>query len=64
MSKRGLGSSNLDPERRKEIASAGGRAAHAAGTAHEWTAEEAREAGRKGGLKAHENRRKREAAEA
>ncbi len=32
-----------------EIASKGGKAAHAAGTAHEFTSEEAREAGRKGG---------------
>ena len=32
-----------------EIASKGGRAAHVEGTAHEWTADEARNAGRKGG---------------
>lgn len=40
----------MDPERQKEIASKGGRAAHAKGTAHEWSADEAREAGRKGGV--------------
>ena len=34
---------------RREIASKGGRAAHAKGTAHEWTSDEARVAGRKGG---------------
>ena len=33
----------------RAIASQGGKAAHAKGTAHEWTAEEARAAGRKGG---------------
>jgi uncharacterized protein len=40
----------MDPEKQRLIASAGGKAAHAAGTAHEWTSEEAREAGRKGGF--------------
>jgi hypothetical protein len=39
----------MSPERQREIASKGGRAAHEKGTAHEWTAEEARRAGRKGG---------------
>lgn len=46
-SRRGFAS--MDPARQREIASKGGRAAHAKGTAHEWTAEEARRAGRKGG---------------
>lgn len=46
-SKRGFAS--MDPARQREIASKGGRAAHAKGTAHEWSAEEARRAGRKGG---------------
>lgn len=45
---RGFASMNLN--KRREIASKGGKAAHAKGTAHEWTREEAREAGRKGGL--------------
>jgi len=36
-------------EKQREIASKGGRAAHLKGTAHEWTSEEARAAGRKGG---------------
>ena len=43
-SKRGFAS--MDPQRQREIASQGGRAAHASGTAHEFTSEEAREAGR------------------
>lgn len=43
------GFASMDRSRQREIASKGGRAAHAKGTAHEWTAEEARVAGRKGG---------------
>ena len=43
------GFASMSPERQKEIASKGGRAAHEKGTAHEWTPEEARRAGRKGG---------------
>jgi len=39
----------MSPEKQREIASKGGRAAHEKGTAHEWTPEEARSAGRKGG---------------
>ena len=39
----------MDTEKQREIASLGGRAAHEKGTAHEFTPEEAREAGRKGG---------------
>jgi general stress protein YciG len=46
-SKRGFAS--MDPSKQKEIASKGGRAAHAKGTAHEFTSDEARVAGRKGG---------------
>lgn len=44
------GFAGMDPEKHAEICRKGGRAAHEQGTAHEWTAEEAREAGRKGGL--------------
>jgi general stress protein YciG len=40
----------MDPDKQREIASKGGRAAHAQGRAHEFTAEEARVAGRKGGV--------------
>jgi uncharacterized protein len=39
----------MDPERRRRISSVGGKAAHEKGTAHEFTRDEAREAGRKGG---------------
>jgi general stress protein YciG len=46
-SKRGFAS--MDSTRQRDIASKGGKAAHAKGTAHEWTADEARRAGRKGG---------------
>jgi uncharacterized protein len=45
----GRGFAGMDPHRQRQIASEGGRAAHAQGTAHEFTSEEAREAGRKGG---------------
>lgn len=37
----------MDPQRQREIASLGGRAAHQSGHAHEFTSEEARVAGRK-----------------
>jgi hypothetical protein len=40
----------MSPEKQREIASKGGRAAHQKGTAHEWSSDEAREAGRKGGM--------------
>lgn len=46
----------MDIERQREIARKGGRAAHEKGTAHEFTPEEAREAGRKGGLAVSQNR--------
>jgi len=46
-SKRGFAS--MDNEKQRTIASKGGRAAHVKGTAHEWSSEEARAAGRKGG---------------
>jgi general stress protein YciG len=45
--KRGFAS--MDRNRQREIASKGGKLAHLRGMAHEWTSEEAREAGRKGG---------------
>jgi len=43
------GFASMDPEKQKEIASEGGKAAHEKGTAHEFNSQEAREAGRKGG---------------
>lgn len=43
------GFASMDRERQREIARKGGRAAHQKGTAHEFTTDEARAAGRKGG---------------
>jgi len=50
------GFASMDPNKQKEIASKGGRAAHAKGTAHEFDSSEAREAGRKGGQSVSRNR--------
>lgn len=47
------GFASMDPQRQREIARAGGKAAHAKGTAHEFNPQEARVAGSKGGLAAH-----------
>src|SRR5262249_54790507 len=47
------GFAGMSSEKQREIASKGGKAAHAKGTAHHFTPEEAREAGRKGGQAAH-----------
>ena len=44
------GFASMSSEKQREIASKGGRAAHQKGTAHEWSSDEAREAGRKGGM--------------
>jgi general stress protein YciG len=52
------GFASMDPERQRQIASEGGKAAHEKGTAHEFTSEEAREAGRKGGMARSANRKK------
>ena len=43
------GFASMSPDKQRDIARKGGRAAHEKGTAHEWTADEARNAGRKGG---------------
>lgn len=56
MAKSKRGFANMDPDIQRQIASKGGRAAHKHG-AHEWTSEEAREAGRKGGRARQRNRR-------
>lgn len=58
MAKEDRGFASMDRNKQREIASKGGKAAHQKGTAHEWTSEEAREAGRKGGMASH--RRKQE----
>lgn len=52
----GRGFAGMDPEKQREIASEGGRAAHESGNAHEFSSEEAREAGRKGGEAVSEDR--------
>ncbi len=44
------GFASMSAEKQREIASKGGQAAHAKGTAHEWSSGEARDAGRKGGM--------------
>jgi general stress protein YciG len=46
----------MDPNRIRALAGKGGRAAHAAGNAHQFTRDEARVAGRKGGLAPHVRR--------
>ena len=56
MAKEDRGFASMDRTKQREIASKGGKAAHQKGTAHEWTSEEAREAGRKGGMASHRRR--------
>jgi general stress protein YciG len=51
------GFASMDRDKQREIASKGGKAAHAKGTAHEWSREQARDAGRKGGLARAQSRR-------
>jgi general stress protein YciG len=55
-SRRGFAS--MDPDTQRQIASKGGKAAHASGNAHQFVAgsQEAREAGRKGGRAVSQNR--------
>lgn len=52
----------MDRSKQREIASKGGKAAHQKGAAHEWTSEEAREAGRKGGMASHRRKQERDSA--
>lgn len=59
---RGRGFASMDRERQREISSQGGKAAHQKGTAHEFDSNEAREAGRKGGMVSGGRRRSREVA--
>lgn len=54
--KKKRGFAALSPERLRELAVMGGRAAHAQGVGHKWTSETAREAGRKGGGAARKRR--------
>jgi general stress protein YciG len=51
MGTRMCGFASMDSARRREIARKGGKVVHQKGVAHEWTVEEAREAGRKGGMR-------------
>ncbi len=51
----GRGFAGMDPEKQREIASKGGKAAHEKGTAHEFDSEEAQRAGSKGGKAVHAN---------
>ena len=62
MAKEDRGFASMDRDKQREIASKGGKAAHQKGSAHEWTSEEAREAGRKGGIAS--QRRKQDGGEA
>jgi len=55
-SRSGRGFASMSADRQKEIARKGGRAAHAKGTAHEFTTDEARAAGQKGGQRVSSNR--------
>jgi len=55
--RRPRGFAAMDPKLVSEIARKGGKAAHTAGTAHEFTSDEARAAGRKGGMATHAKRR-------
>ena len=59
---RGRGFAGMDRERQRQISSQGGKAAHQKGTAHEFDSNEAREAGRKGGMVSGGRRRAREQA--
>jgi general stress protein YciG len=53
VAKEDRGFASMDRNKQRQIASKGGKAAHQKGTGHEWTSEEAREAGRKGGMASH-----------
>ena len=64
MAKEDRGFASMDRNKQREIASKGGKAAHQKGTAHEWTSEEAREAGRKGGMASHRRKQQQQGGEA
>ncbi len=57
-----IGFARLTPEQRREIARKGGTAAQQKGTAHRWTADEASEAGQKGGAAVHTLQRRNKTA--
>lgn len=58
----GRGFAGMNRDKQREIASSGGKAAHQGGNAHEWTSEEAREAGRRGGQARSQNQNRNLAA--
>jgi general stress protein YciG len=62
VAKEDRGFASMDRSKQREIASKGGKAAHQKGTAHEWTSEEAREAGRKGGMASHRRKQDQQSA--
>ena len=57
MAKEDRGFASMDRAKQREIASKGGKAAHMKGTAHQWSSEEARQAGRKGGMASHKRKK-------
>ena len=57
MAKEDRGFASMDRSKQREIARKGGKAADMKGTAHECTSEEARQAGRKGGMASHKRRK-------
>ena len=61
VAKEDRGFASMDRNKQREIASKGGKAAHQKGTAHEWTSDEAREAGRKGGMASHRRKQEQQA---
>lgn len=61
MDEKGRGFAGMDLEAHRKISSMGGKAAHEKGTAHEFNAEEARVAGKKGGAMTGKKRREKEA---
>jgi len=63
VAKEDRGFASMDRNKQREIASKGGKAAHQKGTAHEWTSEEAREAGRKGGMASHRRKQEQQGGE-
>lgn len=58
MKEKSRGFASMEPGKQREIARKGGKAAHEKGTAHEFTPEEAKKAGRKGGTMSHSGGRK------
>lgn len=59
MATKDRGFASMNRGLQKKIASMGGKAAHAKGTAHKWNSITASEAGRKGGLNSHSARKRR-----